>query len=431
MLTGKLTQGLTQLLQHGGMRYLISVGAQALVSGFHFILNLLLLRELSQYDYGVFAFAFVLALFAAAINNALISTPLSVFTPVITDDTDRHQSELMLGSVNLLFTAALLLTGVLYALVDTMALDLTLSVALFVACYSARQFSRSFGYTRMKPLFTALGDITYVVTGTIFVAFTLLKSDSTSTSQMLVSLAAANGVAMLIERLMLHGTAAFRFNVSTLPGYRHIWLQSRWALIGAVTTLLIAQAHSLIVTSTVGPDAFAPLAAGFVLFGPVRVALLTWQNMVKPEMAVALSRAQHAVVRSQIRNTTLYMVLALGCFGAALYGLWPWIHESLYAVRYSDEPMALIVGIWFITTIAATLYNAPSAGLQALRDFRILAIGSVMGAIISLVGVVGILQLSTPAMTLFATLAAELFLAGFLLVVIHRKLSQPVTGVTA
>lgn len=422
---------LQRLLHHAGIRYLLSVGAQAAVSGFHFVLNLLLLRELSQYDYGVFAFAFVLALFAAAINNALISTPLSVFTPVISDTTKRDRSELMLGSVNLLFSATLLLLGVIYTMLDELAPSLTLSVTVFVACYSARQFSRSFGYTRMKPLFTALGDITYVVAGCTLVAYALLGSTDATTSIMLLSLAAANGIAMLVERFLLHGWSTFRFSFAELGGYRDIWHQSRWALVGAITTLLIAQAHSLIVTGALGPDAFAPLAAGFVLFGPVRVALLTWQNMVKPEMAVALSQAQHTQVRRQIRRTTAYMVGALMLFGLFLYLAWPLIYDALYAIRYADEPMGFIVAIWFFTTIAATLYNAPSAGLQALRDFRILAIGSVMGALISLIGVVGILQLSDPAMTLFATLIAELFLAGFLLVVIHRKLSQSVTGVAA
>ncbi len=431
MLTDGFTRWHRRLLQHSGIRYLLSVGAQACVSGFHFVLNLLLLRELSQYDYGVFAFAFVLALFAAAINNALISTPLSVFTPVITNETQRHRSELMLSSVNLMFSVALLVAGLIYTFFNGLAADLSLSVTVFVACYSARQFSRSFGYTRMKPLVTAVGDLTYVGTGAILVVLALTQSETSSTAIMLLALASANGVAMLVERLLLHGAAAFRFSLNVIGGYRDIWHQSRWALVGAVTTLLIAQAHSLIVTGALGPDAFAPLAAGFVLFGPVRVALLTWQNMVKPEMAVALSQARHNVVRLQIRRTTLYMVSALFVFGAALYLLWPQIHTALYAVRYADEPMGFIVAIWFLTTIAATLYNAPSAGLQALRDFRILAIGSVMGALISLVGVVGILQLSNPAMTLFATLAAELFLAGFLLVVIHRKLSQPVTGALA
>ena len=72
-------------------RYTLAVGAQALVSGFHFILNLVLVRQISQYDYGIFAFAFVLAMFAQAINNALISTPLTVYTPVIKDAPVRYE----------------------------------------------------------------------------------------------------------------------------------------------------------------------------------------------------------------------------------------------------------------------------------------------------------------------------------------------------
>ena len=89
-------------------RYTLAVGAQALVSGFHFVLNLVLVRQISQYDYGIFAFAFVLAMFAQAINNALISTPLTVYTPVLKDTVVRDQQEKMLSVVNLVFCAALM-----------------------------------------------------------------------------------------------------------------------------------------------------------------------------------------------------------------------------------------------------------------------------------------------------------------------------------
>ena len=92
---GKLTSmhGLSLASRLISARYTLAVGAQALVSGFHFALNLVLVRQISQYDYGIFAFAFVLAMFAQAINNALISTPLTVYTPVIKDTEARSQQE--------------------------------------------------------------------------------------------------------------------------------------------------------------------------------------------------------------------------------------------------------------------------------------------------------------------------------------------------
>jgi O-antigen/teichoic acid export membrane protein len=406
-------------------KYALSVGAQALVSGFHFGLNFLLIRLITPYDYGIFAYAFVLALFASAINNALISTPLTVYTPVIKNLDERAQQEAMFSTLNLLLFSLLVVAGGLYAMTSNIALDIVLSVTLFVAVYSARQYSRSLGYARLKPLVTATGDITYVVSGIVLIAIVMFsQGDNTSVSQMLLSLAAANLVAMFIERWRLHGLDRKWFTFADVKKYGHVWLQSRWALVGALTTLFLAQAHGLIITWFNGPGTFAPLAAGMVLFGPVRVALLTWQNMVKPELAMALSDNQAQAVKKQISKTVVLMGSAVLAMGVVLWFLWPHIHELLYAKQYADQPMGLIVCMWFAITLFAAIYNAPSAALQAMRDFKVLAMASVYGAVISGILVTLFLFYINPESTLLGILAAECFMAVYLTIVMLKRLNE-------
>lgn len=421
-------QRLGNLLPRNGLHslfssnYTLSVAAQAFVSGFHFLLNLVLLRTISQHDYGIFAFAFVLGMFAQAINNALVSTPLTVYTPIISDQHKRQSQESMLSLANLLFTAALVTVGLVYLPFSGSPWQTGLGVTLFVCVYSARHFSRSFGYSRLRPLVTASGDLCYVFCGTVFTALILWQLQEPGVGLILTGLAAANLCAIALERTRLHGLAVWRIDFRLLADYREIWSQSRWALVGALTTLLLGQAHSLIVTGSAGPGAFAPLAAGFVLFGPVRVALLTWQNMVKPEIAIALSDHKTGRVLRQVRQTSLLMGLAVLAIALLMYLLWPFIHDFLYAKKYADEPMGRIVAIWAVVTFFAAIYNAPSAALQAMRDFRILAMASLYGAAISLLLVGLLLWRFTPAATLYGVLLAECFMAVFLGVVMYKKL---------
>lgn len=406
-------------------RYALSVGAQALVSGFHFGLNLVLLRSITKYDYGVFAFAFVLALFASAINNALISTPLTVYTPVVKNEDERSQQEAMFSTLNLLLFILLVGMGIIYAFVSDVAKPITLSVTFFVSVYAARQYSRSFGYARFKPLATATGDIAYVVAGILFVtAIMLLKTDDTIVSQVLLALAGANLVAMFIERWRIHGLGRRWLTVANIKSYGHVWLQSRWALVGALTTLFLSQAHGLIITWANGPGTFAPLAAGMVLFGPVRVALMTWQNMVKPELALALSENRGEAVKKQIQKTAVLMGAAVLALGLCLWLAWPYVHALLYAKEYSNEPMGFIVSMWAIITLFAAIYNAPSAALQAMRDFRVLAMASVYGALISGVLVALTLYFFKPETTLLGILTAECFMAVYLTRVMLNHLKQ-------
>jgi len=425
---------ITRLFQQGvnlaTSRLALSVGAQAMVSGFHFALNLLLLRFVTPYDYGVFAFAFVLAMFASAINNALISTPLTVYTPVIKDEGKRHEQEAMFSTLNLILFAILLLTGIGYAYTAELNTAISVGVTVFVAVYSARHYSRSAGYARMKPLITASGDAVYVGTGVLIVLTLLLTRDDLLVSHVLLALAAANLAAMVVERWRLHGNTRKWLSWAKITSYGAVWEQSRWALAGSLTTLFLAQAHSVIITSTNGPNAYAPLAAGFVLFGPVRVALLTWQNMVKPELAVALSEHRQGAVRRQIQQTTLLMAGAVMAMGLFLWMAWPWIHAFLYAEQYADQPMAMIVGLWSIITLFAASYNAPAAALQAMRDFKVLAMASIYGAVLSGVMVSLTLYYYQPETTLFGILAAEAFMALYLTRTLYTRLHASPTPAT-
>lgn len=406
-------------------RLFLSVGAQGLVSGFHFALNLLLLRLVTVFDYGVFAFAFVLAMFASAINNALISTPLTVYTPIIKDPADRAEQEAMFSTLNILLFILLVAAGVIYSTSHPADSSVSLAVTAFVAVYSARHYSRSAGYARMRPLVSATGDCVYAGTGIVTVLSVVLTQDKPDISSILYALAAANLAAMVIERTLLHGRNRKWLSFGRLNTYGAVWRQSRWALIGSLTTLFLAQAHSVIITSSYGPNAYAPLAAGFVLFGPVRVALLTWQNMVKPELAVAISESRENAVRRQIKTTTLLMTMAVLAMGIFLWIAWPIIHTFLYAEKYADQPMAYIVGLWSIITLLAASYNAPAAALQAMRDFKVLAIASIYGAVISGVMVGVLLYYLRPENTLLGILAAELFMAIYLTRTLFSRLKTP------
>ena len=407
-------------------RYLLSVGAQAFVSGFHFALNLVLLRLVTPHDYGVFAFAFVLAISASAINNALVATPLTVYTPVIDDPDARRAQEGMFASANVVLLAAFLAAGLAWAVADGAFDAVGAGVALFVVSYAARQYSRNVSYARLRPLVVAASDIAYASAGVALVTALYLWRGALPIDEVLLAVTLANLVAMLLERVLLNASdpSARRRAFGSLGGYARIWRESAaWALIGALTTMFLAQAHSFIVTATHGPGAFAPLAAGFVLFGPVRVALLTWQNMVKPELAVDLAAGRVEAVRRRIRTTVHRMLGAVAALGLALLVAWPWVHEFLYARRYADEPMASIVGLWCLVTLAAASYNAPSAALQASTEFRTLAVASIWGALVSGVLVAVTLALFEPSTTLFGILAAETFMALWLARALHASLA--------
>lgn len=402
-----------------GSRLLKAVSGQALVSAFHFALNLLLLPLLAPHDYGVFALSFVLALFAAAINNALIATPLSIYTPIIQSAPERRAREALFNALNGVFVAAVLALGLAAALGER---ALALPVALFVASYATRQYSRSFAYARLRAEVPARADTLYVLVAALGSAGSVLAFGPGAVAPVLLSLALGNALASAYELSQLPGAWRLPAGPRALAAYAELWPQTRWALLGAATTLLMAQAHSLLVSGVLGPAAFAPLAAGGVLFGPVRVALTTWQNLSKPQLAIDLDQGRTGAVARSIRHTTALMCAALAVVALGLWLCWEPVYQLLYAHKYSDAPMGAIVALWTLITLFVALNSPASAALQALADFKLLAIASVVGALLSTATVGLLLWRGDASSTLYGALVAEVFMAAYLLLQLRARL---------
>ncbi len=388
--------------------------SQGLVSGFHFVLNLLLVRILLAEDFGVFALTFVIAVMANSISNALFSTPLCVFAPSARTGKERQHTESLLTTLMAFLLGAGLCLGLIMTFsLNSNALELrTLVAALgFTIAYLARQYSRSVGYARFDVTAVLLGDMMYVVTGTALFSLLLWHDISLTVFDVFTVLTIANALGVLTELARLPTPIPLLSLRHALRDYRPIWFQSRWALVGAVTTVLVSQAHSLIVSGLEGPAAFAPLAAGFILFGPVRVVFMTIQNVIKPEMALSIAQGQSKAAARQMIMVSVISVAAIATLSVLTLLGWPLLDELLYQDQYSDAPMRDIVLLWAAITLIAAVQNGPFAALQSLKAFKSLALATVYGSILS-ISLVTLAVLTLPIhLSILGVLSAETFVA--------------------
>ena len=419
------TQGFTPRLS-AIPRYLSAVLSQGLVSGFHFVLNLLLVSILLAEDFGVFALTFVIAVMTNSISNALFSTPLCVFAPSARTGNERQHTESLLTTLMAFLLGAGLCLGLMMTFsLTSSALELrTLVAALgFTIAYLARQYSRSVGYARFDVTAVLLGDMMYVVTGTALFSLLLWHDISLTVFDVLTVLTIANALGVLTEMARLPSPIPLLSLRRALRDYRPIWFQSRWALVGAVTTVLVSQAHSLIVSGLEGPAAFAPLAAGFILFGPVRVVFMTIQNVIKPEMALSIAQGQSRTAARQMIMVSVISVAAIVTLSVLTLLGWPLLNELLYQDQYSDEPMRDIVLLWAAITLIAAVQNGPFAALQSLKAFKSLALATVYGSILSL-SLVTLAVLTLPIhLSILGVLTAETFVAIWVVFLCMRLFS--------
>ncbi len=385
--------------------------SQGLISGFHFVLNLLLVKMLPVADFGLYALTFVLAILASSVGNALISTPLCVYAPGSTGG-ERLRIESMLTTLMTFMLGTALALGTLISVSLSQTGEdfyIMIAAATFIVSYLARQYSRSFGYSRFDVTSVLWGDIAYVCTGAILLLLRSWQSVYVSSVDVLTILAISNGVAVLVEVGRLPHPIKLMSLKAAVAGYLPIWQQARWALIGALTTVIVSQAHSLVVSALKNPAAYAPLAAGFVIFGPVRVIFTTIQNVIKPEMALAIAEDRLADARKQMVLSSLISAAAVLVLIVCCYLGWPWIDQYLYSERYAEAPMKAIVFMWAAVTLISALQNGPFAVLQSLKAFKPLAMATVFGSIFSLLAVAIILALAPVHWSLLGILLAELF----------------------
>ena len=123
-----------------------------------------------------------------------------------------------------------------------------------------------------------------------------------------------------------------------------------------------------------------------------------------------------------MKRTTILMALVMLGVVIALAILWPYIYQFLYEKRYSTEPMAMIVALWAAITLCSASYTPMSAALQALKNFRALAMGSIYASVIAAIAVTALLYFHSPEATLVGILMAELFLAVFMLRVVVQSM---------
>ena len=395
-------------------RYLSAVLSQGLVSGFHFVLNLLLVRMLSATDFGIFALTFVLAIMASSVSNALISTPLCVFAPAAKSDHERTQMESMLTTLMALLLGVALVGGFIFCMgLGSSSIDFRILIAAlgFVVAYLARQYSRSFGYSRFDVIAVLYGDLTYVAVGVFILSGLLFAGIPIGAVEVFTALTVANLIAVMLEVSRLPTPITLQPLFQALNQYTPVWTQAKWALIGATTTVVVSQAHSLVVTLLKSPADYAPLAAGFVLFGPVRVIFNTIQNVMKPEMSLAISQNRPQDAKRQMIMASSLSVIAVAGLLLLTMLAWPLLDKWLYAEQYSDAPMRQIVLIWGAITLISAVQNGPFAALQSLQAFRELAISTIYGSALSLVLVAILLFVAPIQWSITGIFLAEGFVA--------------------
>ena len=376
------------------------IGGEAMQSGFHFALNLVLVHNLPVHDYGIFALAMVMGGVGLSYVRSLTAIPAAGLIGRKAGRRCAYAHEITFSSAALVIT--IMIGCLAAALLNAWGGDGALAGGCFVALWSFRSHMRTCYFAHRQQWLVTLSDLVFTLSGTLATGLVIWKFGSDLESVFL-ALALANlfGITILLALSSRH------LRISARRSIRRRWIASlgvlKWSAIGATTTNLQGQCLSILVATLASPTAYAPIAAIIVLFAPLRIISTAFANMMQSEVSGLLAKRNVPAIWAQARIWTPLLGLGGLTYGAMVFALIP----HLSAETFRDPSIKFIAMFAWAIFFLAMLYIMPRIILEMMGAFRTVALITGGAALFSLVSIVALLSIASPPWSLAGAAVSE------------------------
>jgi len=395
-------------------RYALAAIGPAGSSGAQFLLNFVLLSQVSTTAFGRFTFLLIVAQLAAAIWSALFCAPL----PALLADTPEDARAPVIERLFLINLAGAAIAGVLLLVIARLVGESWAAggvFALYAALALVRWFRRAQAYVVARPLRSTASDLGYCVI--LLGGTAMLGAGGAATTE---------GAYWLLTASVIVGLLPFaRFAANTRGGgprpRTHLtafWRQHvRWSLFGVIATELTTNAHAYLVTSFLGAGAFAPLAAGALPVRPVNVLGNALCESERARFAALADEHAPDALRHGMRHFRNVLLLGWIATAAATIALFALRPSLLYPTGYHLPELALAAALWMGTALIRLLFTPGATLLQAVGEFRALALMSCRASLVTLAATGALVVFAPPAWSIVGVLIGE----TMILVLVERR----------
>ncbi|MGA2494094.1 MAG: hypothetical protein ABSF67_14270 [Roseiarcus sp.] len=366
----------------------VLTGGEAAQSALHFGLGVVLIGLLPAPEYGVFTLALVYGGISLTYIRSLSGAPTLTYV-------GRSHSKRAACFYDGVFGAAGIALSTLAAATTYFSLpvaspDEAASAALFVGLWCARAQQRSSHFAFGHYSLVTAADIVFASSGAL-AALLAVERGEDKLRDVFLALSTANALGMAAMAVL--AGALPRINVSRRARSFYLRLCRRlaWSALGVTTANLQGQAISLLVVVLAGVTAYAPIAAILVLFSPLRIFATAYANLVQPQVAKLV--AEHAL--SRVWSLCLYRSAALVAVGV-VFGAHLAVFLTFFWPPYFPGGPAHGVVLFAWAVYALSLVSTtPRVVLEAMLEFRAIAIITAAGAAAGMIAIAVILELAS------------------------------------
>ncbi|WBA81509.1 hypothetical protein [Endozoicomonas sp. GU-1] len=401
---------------------ILSVIDQGGLSAFNFSVNVILIRVLTPENYGLYSLLFALGLTATSIQNALINTPLSVRWSR-SNYIEKIKLESSLSLVNTFFLIIVFILSLLLSSYLSEDNTLTVAIALYITSVPAREFIKSRFFSKVLVQQVINLDVIFVLLSALLIFLSYFLYGTVNLISALMSIAVAGYTSAF------YGKASLKMKVDgqirtndLLKEYVTIWQESRWSLVGVVTTELQNRGYIFIVSLFFGNATLALLQAGRVIYGPLNLLTAAWGKVSTPYLSGLFFNSQLRAFQKYLLIAGSGFILFNLIFGIILYTAWPYLEPLIYGGKYSD--IAIVVFLWAVVTVLIQVRSTGSVGVQAMNCFKPLAFATIYGSLVSGIVLLSVCLINQPIWAIFSLLSGEMIALFYIVIVIKKYINE-------
>jgi O-antigen/teichoic acid export membrane protein len=369
---------------------ILSVLDQAWLSAANLLLGVFLIKHSSKEEYGSYVLGYAVILFLVGVQNALVSTQMSVLAPSRSPaEQGRFCSALAVGQF-LIFVPVVMVIALVGLVLQLKGLfsgaNLAYAIAISVLGIILREFFRSYFFLRLRPHAVLYLDIAFV--GLLFAglwAAVVMKVQSLNLAALvMMGLASAivGCIAAYLARKELPVTKA-----DIRPALKESWQHGKWALGGVTVTWLQDQSYIYLLTGFASAAETAEASAARLFLAPLTLINAGFSRVLMPRWAYMAHEKKHGELEQMASRVKWLLVGMTVIYVAVLLLMKDWLVPLLLTGDYTQTSTLIV--LWGVVFALQAVRGNYSSLLQVFKKFRDIMLANSATAIgVLLLGVV-------------------------------------------
>ena len=349
----------------------LAVVDQGLLSAVNFFVSIVLIKNTAKTEYGYYSIAFAALMLFISVQNAVVTTPLTVLLPAKKSaEKKEYISSLLSGQYALLLPLSFIfllvaLAGRFFA-IDSLRTHIALAFIVAVLGALLREFLRACLFAQYRAERVLVVDTVYVLVYISAIGLLWLTS-SVSVPVILIFM----GISAFAASLTSTGFIEWRIRwPSVKKSYSENWPFGRWALAGVLVSHVQNYAYLYLLGALLGSTAVADVSASRLLLMPLVLAQVGWGKVALPLGARLNSENRAADFLKIQMAAALAFVVVIQLYVFLINRFAPLLGSLVLTDKYLEAlGFATLWGAIFSVGFVAL---CASFGLQAMKRFKVI-----------------------------------------------------------